>query len=374
MGDIDVAPLHDVGAMVSLCMTSLGGVHPKARIGPPAEVAIGVAGHWRSIAQVQRGPPRRAVLSKRARSVSCSGSNDTEMAMSQDLQEDDVEAVDACEPAAAPMREVPDIPFGITRCMRNEDYHGDRSAVSSTQLKRMLISPAHFLSGISDPEESTEALLFGSVLHGRLLEPDTFESRFFAMPKLNRARKEGKQRYAECLVQAAGRTVYPEAWKEPIERIIDNAMGHRKARELLAKGEAEVALVWLDPDTGIKCKIKIDWWHDARTLADVKSAEDVTFEGFRRSCARLGYALSAAMYCEGVYQLTGEEPEWAFIACEKARPNTIAVYRATRPMLERGRSDFRRALRRLAECRERGHFPMLQADGEWEDIDLPRWA
>lgn len=91
------------------------------------------------------------------------------------------------------------------------------------------------------------------------------------------------------MVQAAGRTVYPEAWKEPIERIIDNAMAHRRARELLAKGESEVALVWLDPDTGIKCKIKIDWWHDARMLADVKSAEDVTFEGFRRSCARLGY-------------------------------------------------------------------------------------
>ena len=75
----------------------------------------------------------------------------------------------------------------------------------------------------------------------------------------------------------------------------------------------------------------------------MKSAEDVTFEGFRRSCARLGYALSAAMYCEGVYQLTGEEPEWAFIACEKGRPNTVAVYRAMRPFLERGRSDFRRA-------------------------------
>ena len=294
--------------------------------------------------------------------------------MSSDLHDDDTETMEACEAPATPAREVPDIPFGVTRGMSNEDYHGDRSAVSSTQLKRMLISPAHFLSGITDPEESTEALLFGSVLHGRLLEPDTFESRFFAMPKVNRARKEGKQRYAECMVQAAGRTVYPEAWKEPIERIIDNAMTHRKARELLAKGEAEVALVWLDPDTGIKCKIKIDWWHDARTLADVKSAEDVTFEGFRRSCARLGYALSAAMYCEGVYQLTGEEPEWAFIACEKGRPNTVAVYRAMRPFLERGRSDFRRALHRLAECRTRGHFPMLQADGGWEDIDLPRWA
>jgi hypothetical protein len=301
--------------------------------------------------------------------------NGTEHAMSDLHDNDDLEVMEGCQAHNAPAREIPDIPFGVTRGMRNEDYHGDRSAVSSTQLKRMLISPAHFLSCINDPEESGEALLFGSVLHGRLLEPDTFDARFFAMPKVNRSRKEGKQRYAEYLVQAAGRTIYPEAWKEPIERTIENAMAHGRARELFAKGEAEVALVWLDPETGVKCKAKIDWWwHEARMLADVKSAEDVTYDGFRKTCGRLGYALSAAMYCEGVFQLTGEEPDWAFVACEKGRPNTVAMYRATQRFLERGASDLRCALRRLAECRARGHFPMLQGDGEWEDIDLPSWA
>ncbi len=290
-----------------------------------------------------------------------------------DLHDDEIEAVDGCDAATAPARDIPDIPFGVTRGMSNEDYHGDRSAVSSTQLKRMLISPAHFLSKLSEPEDSTEALLFGSVLHGRLLEPDTFESRFFAMQKVNRATKAGKQIYAERLVEAAGRIVYPVAWKEPIERIIDNAMAHRRARELLSKGEAEVALVWLDEETGIKCKVKLDWWNPG-TLVDVKSAEDVTSDGFRKACGRLGYALSAAMYGEAVFQITGDEPDWAFLACEKGRPNTVAVYRATQRMLERGRNDFRRALRRLAECRARGHFPMLQAAGEWEDIDLPPWA
>ena len=129
--------------------------------------------------------------------------------MSGELRDEDMEAVEACDAPATPAREIPDLPFGVTRGVSNEDYHGDRSAVSSTQLKRMLISPAHFLSGITDPEESTEALLFGSVLHGRLLEPDTFDSRFFAMPKVNRARKEGKQRYAECMVQAVGAGVDP---------------------------------------------------------------------------------------------------------------------------------------------------------------------
>lgn len=285
-----------------------------------------------------------------------------------------LESVEAGQAPASAARSVKDIPLGITRGMASDDYHAERSAVSSSQLKRMLVSPAHFMCGLNEPEESTEAMLFGTVLHGRMLESDSFPTRFFATPKVNRQTKEGKALAEVYRVEAAGRTMFPADWLPGIERIVDNARMHDKARVILGTGEAEVALAWIDPETGIKCKIKIDWWHDARTLADVKSAEDVTFEGFRRSCARLGYALSAAMYCEGVYQLTGEEPEWAFIACEKGRPNTVAVYRAMRPFLERGRSDFRRALHRLAECRARGHFPMLQADGEWEDIDLPRWA
>ena len=71
------------------------------------------------------------------------------------------------------------------------------------------------------------------------------------------------------------------------------------------------------------------------------------------------YALSAAMYCEGVSQVTGEEPEWAFIACEKEAPNTVAVYRASDAFLRRGHQDFRRAgrlmhaLPRGAACRRR---------------------
>jgi PDDEXK-like domain of unknown function (DUF3799) len=129
----------------------------------------------------------------------------------------------------------------------------------------------------------------------------------------------------------------------------------------------------VDPETGIKCKVKIDWWHDPRQILDVKSAIDVTSVGFARACARLHYPLSAAMYCEAVEQVTGDGPDWAFIACEKERPHTVAVYRASEAFMRRGCDDFRRALDKLAECRERGRFPMLQGEGWWEPIELPRW-
>lgn len=61
------------------------------------------------------------------------------------------------------------------------------------------------------------------------------------------------------------------------------------------------------------------------------------------------------------------------MACEKERPHTVAVYRATDAFLRRGRADFRRVMRRLAECRARDAFPMMQGEGEWEPIDLPTW-
>ena len=215
---------------------------------------------------------------------------------------------------------------------------------------------------------------YGTVLHARLLEPATFDDRFYGMPSLDKRTKDGKAEFERHTALARGRTTFPIAWMRGIERIVDNAMLHRQVRSILGAGEAEVAFAWIDQETGIKLKIKVDWMSSPTVLADVKSALDVTRDGFSKACARLGYALSAYMYCEGVFQCTGEDPTWWFIACEKDTPNTVAAYRASESFMRRGQELYRRALRRLAECRERGSFPMLQGDGEGEEIDLPRWA
>ena len=48
--------------------------------------------------------------------------------MSGELRDEDMEAVEAGDAPATPAREIPDLPFGVTRGVSNEDYHGDRSA------------------------------------------------------------------------------------------------------------------------------------------------------------------------------------------------------------------------------------------------------
>ena len=67
-------------------------------------------------------------------------------------------------------------------------------------------------------------------------------------------------------------------------------------------------------------------------------------------------------------------PDWGFIALEKEAPHCAAAYKASEGFLARGKADLRKALRMLAHCRESGCYPGFQPDGQWELIDLPRWA
>lgn len=266
-----------------------------------------------------------------------------------------------------------EIALGITRGLENTLYHGDRTAVSSSKLKLALISGAHFLAGMED-SESSEALLFGSVLHGYVLEPERFHKDFFAMPKVHRGTKEGKATADVLALTANGKTTFPADWLPTVRRINDNILRHAEARRLIESSEREVAFAWIDKATGIKCKIKADCWaSQCNEIADLKSTSSAVAEEFAKSCARYDYPLSAAMYREGVFQVTGERPRWSFIACEKEAPHAVAVYRPTEAFLRRGERDFRRALDYIARWRDLGVYESLQADGKAEYIDLPGW-
>ena len=267
------------------------------------------------------------------------------------------------------------VPLGVTPGISNEDYHADRSAVSSTQLKKILISPAHFLCALEDrlESDSSDALLFGQVLHARLLENETFVERFSPMPDIDRRSTEGKTIAHLTSKAVDGLIIFPNDWLARIDAMIANTRQHNAIREALAAGEAEIAFAWIDPETGVKCKVKLDWWHSPSLILDAKTAVDITPDGFAKACARYAYHLSAYMYTEGVFQVTGERPEWIFVALEKTPPYTVCAYSPSRSMLARGKDDFRKALRLLAQCRATGAFPPLQAEGKSRIVDLPRW-
>jgi hypothetical protein len=262
---------------------------------------------------------------------------------------------------------------GIYRDVPNEIYHGDRSAVSSSSLKLVLRSPAHFIALQEEPEESTVAKDFGTALHSALLEPEKYRELYVAKPTIDKRTKSGKALAETIAVELAGKMQISPASMAEIEAMVASARRHPRVIEMLQDGEAEVSYVWKDEATGILCKCRPDWLN-TEAIWDLKSCIDASEVGFSRACAKYKYHVSAAYYVEGVRKLTGKTLPFRFVASEKDPPYAVAVYEASEAFLRSGRRLVRQALDRLQDCRERGHWPSYQPEGRIEQLELPRWA
>jgi hypothetical protein len=156
---------------------------------------------------------------------------------------------------------------------------------------------------------------------------------------------------------------------------------HAGASKLLSKGEAEASLFWTDEMTGLKCRIRPDWysqqsedWLVDGYVTDLKSCVSANKVDFAKAVANLGYDIQAAFYIDGVKAVTGNTVDFVFIAVEKTAPYTTACYKASQEMIEVGRAKYRGALELLKWCQENKQYPGYQPNGEIETIDLPRWA
>lgn len=266
--------------------------------------------------------------------------------------------------------------FGTLRCrpdITNYMYHADRSCVSSSGLKLMLRSPAHFKHYLDAPHEETPALFIGTAIHARLLEPELFAEDYVVAPESDKRKKE----YKEFKLAHANQMILDKEQAEILEGIAQSVSQHSSASTLLRGGVIEHSIIWQDKETGIWCKIRPDCLSvdfDTGICMDVKSTEDASEEGFLRSCLRYDYDLSAAFYLEGLRETFQRDFDFAFLACEKSAPYACALYGAPMEMIERGQRRFRAALRRLKQCRDTDSWPSYQPDGDYSILSWPRYA
>jgi PDDEXK-like domain of unknown function (DUF3799) len=145
-----------------------------------------------------------------------------------------------------------------------ERYHADRTAVAKSWLDHIHRSPAHlraFLDGLIPP---TPRMKFGTLVHARVLEPDSIDSRYLRVP--NRDTKAGEAKYEQLSAEAAARgltVVDDESWRKATA-IKDSVYAHRTAAILLGKGKPEQSVFWTNADTGEQCKARADFLREQR--------------------------------------------------------------------------------------------------------------
>jgi len=262
--------------------------------------------------------------------------------------------------------------------MENADYHR-HSAVSKSHLDQIAKSPLHYWARYLDPNrvtpEPTAAMAIGSAVHTHVLELDQWDARYVTAPEgINRRTNAGKAEWEAFEVASTGRTVLAKADAELVMRMGHAVFAHPAAAMLLAiPGKAETTHMWTDQATGLRCKCRPDWLTDDGSLiVDLKTTEDASPAGFRKSIANWRYHAQASWYLDGLEQATGKRPDqFIFICVEKKPPFACAVYAADAEMIQIGAETAARDLDVLATCRAADAWPGYS--DQIETISLPPW-
>lgn len=163
-----------------------------------------------------------------------------------------------------------------------------------------------------------------------------------------------------------------------------SVMAHPMARALLTGGNcermAEASVYWTDPETGLSCRCRPDFWRADGVVVDLKTTRDASQEGFGKSLAQYRYHVQEPWYMDGMQHAyeAGHFPEgWAaphafvFLAVESTAPYAVACYIIDDESRAIGRQQYRENLDTLAECKRSGVWPGY--GDKLQSIGVPQW-
>jgi hypothetical protein len=266
---------------------------------------------------------------------------------------------------------------GLHPAYPSELYHQRKlGVVSKSALDLVRRSPAHYRAWIDGalPDDETPALTFGRAFHCALLEPETFARRYTVQPDFGDCRfKENKLSRDQWRAANAQREALAPDTAQAISGMVEAVQAHPLAGKMIRDGDPELTLTWKDPDTGLTCKIRMDYYvRKLGMIVDAKSTDDASPDAFRRSIAKYGYHRQDALYRAGCLEIGAPVQHFVLIAVEKTAPHAVAIYSLDSEAVGKGYVSVRRDIDRLAECVRTNNFPGYPPG--INELDLPPWV
>jgi hypothetical protein len=152
--------------------------------------------------------------------------------------------------------------------------------------------------------------------------------------------------------------------------LVTSLARHPIAADLLNHGSIETCLIWDDPDTGLRCKIRLDRWNrrDSK-FADLKTTRDAL--RFDAAIINFGYHRQAAHYRAGIEVLTGEIHRPHIVAVETTAPFGVRAAPVADSLLTQAADEREDLLRRISEAIESNFWPGYESPEEWTG---PAWS
>jgi exodeoxyribonuclease VIII len=245
-------------------------------------------------------------------------------------------------------------------------YHAG-PGVSSSGLKELLKSPAHFRTSLEQDQEDSAALRFGRLVHMRILEPHVYAAKTIVYRDAKTAHpgngnikeiKAARQVFEDDFAQEShGKDVLSRGEADKVEAMAKACEANKLAASILGNGVAEISVYWVDVETGVLCKARADLLR-GDAIFDLKTCYSAQAKEFQKAVVGYRYDLSAAFYMDGFATVTPIK-NFAWLAVEKTAPYVMGFYACDHELLNAGRADYQKALRVFAECEKSGQWPGL---------------
>ena len=240
-------------------------------------------------------------------------------------------------------------------------------AINATSIKAGQKSMLHMHEAMTgESKEQTPAMRWGSLVHKAILEP----AEFAALVCVYEGVKRGKDWEAFKLENNLDFVVSLDE-KERLEDIRDAVHNNTHAHDLISHCIKEMTIEW-EGEYGA-AKARLDGYDVFAGIIDLKTAKNITPDGFARQFISLGYDLQVGWYVEGA-MIAGnrqELPNVTIIAVEPIAPYDVAVYTVPRAIVELGRKRARKLAIEYRFCEAEDRFPGV-SEGV-NELVMPDW-
>jgi len=269
---------------------------------------------------------------------------------------------------------VTDYGLGVHDDIPELEYHA-LPGLSSTGVKRMLQAPAVYDWHARHPQPFKKAFEVGHAVHGKVLGVGLDAA--VVPAEMLAANGAASTKEAKAFIKDArdaGKVVLKQEEWDRVDAMAEAVLAHTDASFLVANGQPEVSLLWDDPSTGVRCRGRLDYWHQGPYVAvDLKTVQSADPTRFSRTAADLGYDVQAGHYQEGTAYALGERmiPRFLHVLVAKEPPHLVSVVELDTTFLDIGQARAHQGIALYAKCVANNSWPGY-ASGIHR-IAAPKW-
>jgi hypothetical protein len=278
---------------------------------------------------------------------------------------------------------------GILPKESNEDYHSRTEFLSSSDLKYMEMSPAHFKAYAIDRigGRESKSMDFGTAVHELFLEGT--ENSFVMRPDFSPIKEEyvnKKGEISEKVIKTKTAQIEEFEALHPgkIHLTVDEYnRAHMMVgvlnknpfvREYMEGTLREVSYLYYDQEHDMNCRFRADAINVERGLIiDYKTAVHSSSYGFSKAAARYLYHLSDAHYSIGAERIFNKHFKFILIAQEPTPPFAVGIYTMRKGSRDKARALRSRIMTKIRECKESNVWPDYSGNGT-QYLEIPDYA